>query len=177
MARCYSDAVPRKKPLPAIWLLSDARNDAVLERALKRLPRGSGFVFRHYHWPDELRRKRWKVLSRLARSRAITAVLSGSAAKARRWRADGSYGAHPGATLATAHSLREMRRARRAQAVLLSPVFPTRSHPGGKALGPLRFRLLASRSPVPVIALGGMNLRTVRRLKWPHWAGIDAFLR
>ncbi|MFN5818931.1 MAG: thiamine phosphate synthase, partial [Novosphingobium sp.] len=49
MERCYSDAVPRKKPLPAIWLLSDARNDAVLERALMRLPRGSGFVFRHYH--------------------------------------------------------------------------------------------------------------------------------
>jgi thiamine-phosphate pyrophosphorylase len=79
--------------------------------------------------------------------------------------------------LATAHSLRELRRARQAAAVLLSPVFPTRTHPGGKVLGPLRFRLLAGRSLVPVIALGGMNPRTARRLRWPRWAGIDAFLR
>jgi thiamine-phosphate pyrophosphorylase len=77
--------------------------------------------------------------------------------------------------LATAHSLRELARARRADAALLSPVFPTRSHPGGKVLGPLRFRLLAQRSPVPVIALGGLNPRAARRLKWPRWAGIDAF--
>ena len=165
------------KPLPAIWLMTDARNDAVLERALKRLPRGSGFVFRHYHLSKEQRRKRWNALARLARSRGIRAVLSGSAAQARCWGADGSYGAHPGATLATAHSQRELHRARRAEAVLLSPVFPTRSHPGSKVLGPLRFRLIAHRSPVPVIALGGMNARSARRLKWPRWAGIDAFLR
>ncbi|MEA3264820.1 MAG: thiamine phosphate synthase [Pseudomonadota bacterium] len=177
MARCYSDAVPQKKPLPRIWLLSDARNDAVLERALKRLPRGSGFVFRHYDLSETERRSRFAALARLARSRGIRVVLSGSSAQARRWGADGSYGAHADAALATAHSLRELRRVQRAQAVLLSPVFPTRSHPGGKVLGALRFRLLAVRSPVPVIALGGMNHATAKRLKWPRWAGIDAFLR
>ncbi|MCZ8018708.1 thiamine phosphate synthase [Novosphingobium sp.] len=177
MARCYSGPVPRKKPLPHIWLLSDARNDAALERAIKRLPRGSGFVFRHYHLPEGARRARFDRLARLARARGIAVVLAGSAAQARRWGADGSYGPHGDATLATAHSLRELRRACRAAAVLLSPVFPTRSHPGGKALGPLRFRLLAAHAPVPVIALGGMNARTARRLRWPRWAGIDAFLR
>ena len=165
------------KPFPNIWLLSDARNDVVLERALRRLPRGSGFVFRHYHLPDTERRVRFAVLARIARARGIRVILSGSAAETRRWGADGSYGGHRDATLATAHSLRELRRANRAEAVLLSPVFPTRSHPGAKVLGPLRFRLLAARSPVPVIALGGMNLRSARRLKWPRWAAIDAFLR
>lgn len=177
MARCYSDAVPQMKPLPRIWLLSDARNDAALERALKRLPRGSGFVFRHYHLPEAERRERFAALARMARSRGIRVVLSGSAAQARRWGADGSYGSHSGAMLATAHSLRELRQVRRAQGVLLSPVFPTRSHPGGRVLGPLRFRLLAAQSPVPVIALGGMNSAGSRRLKWPRWAAIDAFLR
>jgi thiamine-phosphate pyrophosphorylase len=165
------------KPLPNIWLLSDARNDAALERALRRLPRGSGFVFRHYHLPEPDRNARFKVLSRIARRRGIAVILSGSAALARRWRADGTYGTGIGATLTTAHSLRELRRAGRAAAVLLSPVFPTRSHPDGRALGPLRFRLLAARSLVPVIALGGMNARSAIRLKWPRWAGIDAFLR
>jgi len=177
MARCYNDAVPRKKPLPNIWLLSDARNDTVLEQALRQLPRGSGFVFRHYHLPKAERRARFMALARIARARGIRVILSGSPAEARRWGADGSYGAHGDATLATAHSLRELWRFTRAEAVLLSPVFPTRSHPGGKVLGPLRFRLLAARSPAPVIALGGMNPGAANRLKWPRWAGIDAFLR
>jgi len=30
---------------------------------------------------------------------------------------------------------------------------------------------------VPVIALGGMGRQRAKRLKWPLWAGIDAFLR
>ncbi len=177
MARCYSDAVPRLKPLPNIWLLSDARNDAVLERALQRLPRGSGFVFRHYHLPEPERRARFAGLARIAKARGIRVILSGPAAKARHWGADGSYGAHRHATLATAHSMCELRRASRAAGIMLSPVFPTRSHPGGKVLGPLRFRLLARRSPVPVIALGGMSSAANRRLKWPRWAAIGAFLR
>ncbi|MCZ8321681.1 MAG: thiamine phosphate synthase [Novosphingobium sp.] len=175
MARCYSGAVPQLKPLPNIWLLSDARNEAELERTLRRLPPGSGFIFRHYHLPEDARRARFYSLKRIARSRGIAVVLAGPPAMARRWGADGSYGGHPRASLATAHSLRELRRADRAAAVLLSPVFPTRSHPGAKVLGPVRFRLLAARSPVQVIALGGMSACAARRLKWPRWAGIDAF--
>ena len=77
--------------------------------------------------------------------------------------------------LATAHSLREIGLANRlrADAVLLSPVFPTRSHPDARTLGPLRFRLLAARARMPVIALGGMTASTARRLAWPRWAAID----
>ncbi|MBS3927731.1 MAG: thiamine phosphate synthase [Sphingomonadales bacterium] len=175
MAGCYSGAVPRLKPLPAIWLISDARNDAALEAALRRLPRGSGLVFRHYHLGEAARRARFDALARLARARGHVVALAGSRAQARRWGADKAYGA--GGHLVPVHDLREIGRAARAEALLLSPVFPTRTHPGAKALGPLRFRLLAARARVPVIALGGMNRRSAKRLKWPLWAGIDAFLR
>jgi thiamine-phosphate pyrophosphorylase len=171
------------QPFPALWLLSDARNDAVLERALRRLPRGSGFVFRHYHLPGPERLARFRQLQRVARARGHVVVLADSALTAREWGADGIYGA-PLALwprrgdllqLATAHSLRELAQAVRkgADAVLLSPAFVTRTHPGAPLLGPTRFRLLAARSPVPVIALGGMNPATARRLNWPHWAAID----
>lgn len=180
MARCYSGAMRSRQPLPKLWLISDARNDAVLEQALRRLPRGSGFVFRHYHLSEAERRARFTALARIARARGQVAVLAGSAAEARRWGADGAYGAArrivAGAAtlrLITAHSLQELRGACRADAVLLSPVFPTRSHPGGIALGPLRFRLIATRSTVPVIALGGMNPNTAKRLKHARWAAID----
>ncbi len=171
------------QPFPALWLLSDARNDAALECALKRLPHGSGFVYRHYHLPGPERLARFCQLQRIARARGHVVVLADSALTAREWGADGVYGA-PLALwprrgdllqLATAHSLRELGEAARkgADAVLLSPAFATRTHPGAPFLGPLRFRLLAARSRVPVIALGGMNAQTARRLDWPQWAAID----
>ena len=163
----------RLKPLPAVWLISDARNDAALESALGRLPRGGGFIFRHYHLPPAERRARFVVLARIARAHGHMVSLTGSRAMARRWGADLAYGT--GGHLVPVHSMREIGRATQAAALLLSPVFPTRSHPGGKVLGPLRFRLLAARAQVPVIALGGMNARSARQLGWPRWAGIDAF--
>jgi thiamine-phosphate pyrophosphorylase len=64
-----------------------------------------------------------------------------------------------------------------ADAVFVSPVFATASHPGAPTLGPMRFGLLAKRLPLPVIALGGMDARRFRRLKplGAHgWAAIDA---
>ena len=165
----------RLKPLPALWLVSDERNDAVLEAALARLPRGSGFIFRHFHLAPVQRRARFFALTRIARARDHVVALGGSRAEARAWRADLAYGS--GGDLVPVHSLRELARARQAVAALVSPAFATRSHPGAAPLGSLRFRLLAARARVPVIALGGMNPRTAKRLNWPRWAGIDAFLR
>jgi thiamine-phosphate pyrophosphorylase len=172
----------RHIPLPRLWLVSDARNDAALEAALRQLPRGSGFIFRHYHLPATERRTRFGTLARIARARGHVVVLSGSTKLARNWGADGAYGADlasgpAGLRLATAHSFKDLRRTIRADAVLLSPVFATRSHPRAKPLGALRLRLLAAQAAVPVIALGGMNPRCAKRLGWPRWAAIDAFLR
>lgn len=182
MPQCHPFQTNR--PLPDIWLLTDARNDGALEVILRRLPRGSALVFRHYHLPETERRTRFDRLKRIARAGGHLMILSGTAAQARRWGADGAYGAPPRLArgpavlrLATAHSLHELRKARRADAVLLSPVFPTRSHPGGPVLGPLRFRLLAARATAPAIALGGLNPCSARRLQWPRWAAIDGHLR
>lgn len=169
---------------PDIWLISDARNDATLEKALARLPRGSGLVFRHYHLPPVERRARFKVLARIARRFGHMVVLSGTPHAARRWKAAGAYGAPARLTegpatlrLVTVHTLRELAEAHRARAdmVLISPVFATRSHPGGNVLGPTRFRLLAARAQVPVIALGGMTPHRARRLPTRKWAAIQAF--
>nr|WP_243415089.1 thiamine phosphate synthase [Altererythrobacter segetis] len=175
--------MPARQTFPHLWLLSDERNDAALEGALRRLPRGSGFIYRHYHLPDGERAGRWFDLARIARARGHVMILADSSLTAREWGADGIYGApralYPTAsnllTLATAHNLTDIGLANRlrADAVLLSPAFPTRSHPNAPALGPLRFRLLAAHAQMPVIALGGMNPQTARRLDWPRWAAID----
>ncbi|RKF22515.1 thiamine phosphate synthase [Altericroceibacterium spongiae] len=182
--------------LPEIWLISDSRNDAMLEQSLAALPRGSGFIYRHYHLSAEAREARFKSLKSVARRYGHIVILAGPPPVARCWRADGVYGAAeqirkaPAGLLrlATAHSLREVGEAGRigADAVLLSPVFSTRSHPGGKLLGPLRFRLLAQRAAMPVIALGGMTRHKAAMLARGgplnrdhafHWAAIDGLSR
>lgn len=186
MVRCYSGPMPpRQSALPAVWLVTDARNDSRLEAALARLPRGSGLIYRHYHLDTARRRARFARLKGLARRRGHWLVLSGTAREARAWGGDGAYGtparlAHGPAALrfVTAHSLAEIAAARRARAdaILLSPVFATRSHPGARGLGPLRFRLLAARAGVAVIALGGMDAARARRIGAAHWAAIDGLI-
>lgn len=167
-------------PLPKIWLVSDARNDGELQRLLRRLPRGSGLIFRHYHLAPAERRARFEALRRVAWQRGHLAFLSADARTARAWRADGAYGSAAALAsgpalprLVTAHSLRELRGGR-GDACVLSPVFPTRSHPGAKTLGPVRFRLLARRARV--IALGGMTAERAAKLR-TAWAAIDGLSR
>lgn len=171
-----------RQTLPELWLVSDERNDGVLEAALRRLPRGSALIYRHYHLPPAGRLARFRTLARIANSRSIAVILADSAQTALEWRAQGAYAAPLALTrrrgvlrIATAHSLREIAQANRtgADAVLLSPAFPTRSHPEARALGPLRFRLIAGHAAMPVIALGGMTPRHARRLQWRAWAAID----
>jgi thiamine-phosphate pyrophosphorylase len=41
--------------------------------------------------------------------------------------------------------------------LFLSPLFPTQSHPGAPALGPLRWATLAKGLPAPCMALGGIT--------------------
>jgi thiamine-phosphate pyrophosphorylase len=51
-----------------------------------------------------------------------------------------------------------------ADAALVSPAFPTLSHPGAAALGPLRWAALAAATGRPAVALGGVAARSARRL-------------
>lgn len=172
---------PGEPSLPDLWLLSDARNDAALERSLAALPRGSGFVFRHYHLAEAERRARFAALAGLARKHGHLVVLSDEPARAVEWSADGVYGAAErviGAgilAIATAHDEAEIVAATgaNAAAIMLSPVFATRSHPAGEAIGAVRFHALAGLSPLPVIALGGMDASRARQLGWKRWAAID----
>ncbi len=99
--------------------------------------------------------------------------------RAEGWGEDYAYGSAPPASgvpwLATVHDGAEMDRAIDAGAVgvFLSPVFPTRSHPDAQVLGVHGFSVLAQRSPIPVIALGGMTAERAAELDWPRWGAID----
>ncbi len=164
--------MPRRQPLPRLWLMTDERQGDGLWEALERLPAGSGVVFRHYSLAPAERRRLFDRVRRVARRRRLLLLAGGGL------RGDGAHGGRgPGLRSASAHGLRELKTAERdgAKLVFLSPAFATRSHPGARALGPVRFGLIARQARVPVIALGGVDARKARRL--PHiygWAAIDA---
>ncbi|QPQ54526.1 thiamine phosphate synthase [Allosphingosinicella flava] len=172
-------------PIPRLWLMTDERLGDRLWAALERLPRGSGIVFRHYRLPKAERRKMFGQVARIARRRNLMLVAA-AADGLTTARLDGVHNhtgrphIHAGFRTASAHNLREVIAAcrRGADIVFLSPVYATRSHPGAKGIGALRFGLLARGSRVPVIALGGMNAARGRRMKGLGaygWAGIDAW--
>lgn len=163
----------RRQPLPRLWLMTDERQGDALWEALERLPKGSGVVFRHYGLARAERKALFERVRKTARRRRLLLLVGGEGL-----RGDGVHGGRRGGFSASAHNLRELKSAERsgAKLVFLSPAFPTRSHPNARALGPVRFGLIAARARVPVIALGGLDARKARRL--PHiygWAGIDAW--
>ncbi len=165
----------RRRQPPRLWLMTDERQGEGLWRALERLPRGGGVVFRHYSLPKPKRRALFDRVRAIASRRGLVVVVAGAPLPG----ADGVHGRRgSGLRTASAHNLRELKAAERAGAdlVFLSPVFATKSHPGARPLGARRFSLLAHQSRVPVVALGGVDAGNARRLGGAHgWAGIDAW--
>ena len=172
----------RHLALPRVWMLTDERQGDVPERIAARLPRHVGVVVRHYSLSLA---ERIALARRVARTGRFTAF-AGSIAEAQRARAHGVYGRSakrsPLPRLYPVHSRAEIVAAERAGAalMLLSPVFPTRSHRGAPALGAVRFGLLARQTRTAVVALGGMDARQAKRLGKlgaQGWAAIDAWIR
>lgn len=178
---------PRRGQPPARLLLSDPARLPDPRAAAARLPPGSGVLARGVA-PGLL-----PAVARLCRARRLVLLVSGEGRVALRLRAglhlpDRRPARHllpflaarragaPWAALSVAaHGRVGLARGRRLAAdfVLLSPVFPTRSHPGAPALGPWRFAALAARAGRPVLALGGMTHCNARRVPSAGFAAID----
>lgn len=174
--------------LPACILIVDSARLPDPERAIFALPRGSAVILRDYAAPD--RAARAARLARLCRRRRLRLLVAGGGRPAaavgagglhlpewlvaggdRRWR----LWRKPGwMVTAAAHSPRAIARARAAgcDAVLLSPVFPTASHPQAPALGPLLFAAWTRTAGLPVYALGGISPATARRLTGTRATGV-----
>ncbi len=75
---------------------------------------------------------------------------------------------------ASAHSARSLKHAENSKVdfILLSPIAPTKSHPGQIGMGFVKFARLARECHIPVIGLGGLTLQNILRLKSSGLAGI-----
>ncbi len=177
--------------IPQIWLLTDPRLDEALFASARALRRGSTIVLRHYDLDPAARRALFRQLRRIAKQRGHRLFLAGDTRSARCWQADGVHGREPKAASNTGfprsapvHDRRELREANRSGAdwLLVSPIHPTRSHPGANSLGPSAFRRLAAQAAKQgqVVALGGMTHRRfamMRALPVSGWAAIDGLRR
>jgi thiamine-phosphate pyrophosphorylase len=179
MRRAIGSGVARRNPIPVRWLMTDERMGDALWPALRRLPPGSGVVFRHYATPEGERRALLRRVLRLAQARGLVVVVAGGSSIP----ADGVHGRAVTQGIRTwpAHSRAEALAGVRtgADALFVSPVYATRSHEGAVGLGPARAARIGRGLGIPVVALGGMNesrWRRMRRFGFHGWAAIDAWI-
>lgn len=146
-----------------MWLFTDPRLGPDLLGIVRRLPPGSGVVFRHHALGPAERRALLRRLRRLAAVRQLRIVDD------------------VGGRIARVHSARELRRSLpgKPELLFLSPLFSTRSHPDWRPLGPMRAAALVRLAGRPVLALGGMDatrFARVEQLGFAGWGGIDAWV-
>ena len=176
----------RQRPWPRAWLMTDERMGEKLWAAIDHLPAtDAGIVFRHYETPRDVRAALARRVADICDRRSLTLAVAADVELARIVGADLVH--NPSEVPSdlpfsrAVHSLEEAGAAKAdgAALVFVSPVYPTRSHPGRKPLyRPLALRI-ARAADVPAIALGGMNPRKFARLEsegFYGWAGIDVWL-
>ncbi len=178
LAANYDRGDGRYTDWPALWLMTDAARLPAPQKAIAALPQDAGVIFRHYGVAG--RAALGAELRALCARKGLPFLVAGDLRLARALRADGLHLPEAQARQASAikrraprlwvtvaaHSLPALRRAQAAgaDAALLSPVFPTQSHPGAPTLGPHRFAQLVGAIALPVYGLGGVNEGNAARL-------------
>ncbi len=183
-ARALKEAASARAPF-SLAFMTDRRRIPDPEPVIRALPAGSAIIHRDYEDPRRENVAR-RVLA-IARGRGVLFLVGGDARLAAAIGADGVHlpsfarMSTPERTRglivsAACHNAADLDRAaaQGADVALLSPVFPTESHPGAEHLGPSRLKTLAARSRVPVLALGGVDETNAALLKGANVAGIAA---
>jgi thiamine-phosphate pyrophosphorylase len=174
--------------LPLLVFLTDPERTPDPEAVAERLPRGSAVVFRAFGKAGAVEAGRR--LGAVTRRRGLRLLAGADPALALAIGADGVHLperlSHRAAALrrarpdwlvtAAAHGTPAVLKAARAgaHAVLLSPVFESRSPSAGRPLTPLRFAAMTRQAPVAVYALGGVDGRTALKLIGSGAVGVAA---
>ncbi|SFK38222.1 thiamine-phosphate pyrophosphorylase [Caulobacter sp. UNC279MFTsu5.1] len=178
----------RGKPLPNLLFFTDPLRTPDPERVAERLPPGAAVVFRAFGAPDAAVRGRR--LREITRRRGLALLVGADAALALAVEADGLHlperlvstlpdlrAAHPDWLITVAaHDEAAARTgaAAGAAALVVSPVFPSRSPSAGAPLGVEGLKRIVEAARAPVYALGGVRADTVARLLDTGIVGIAA---
>lgn len=182
-ARALKEASGAQAPFSLVFM-TDRRRIAQPEPVMRAMPAGSAVIFRDYDDPRrENLARRYRAI---CKGRGVLFLVAGDARLAAAIGADGLHlpgggrsktnPAGPGVICVACRAAADLDRAGAlgADVALLSPVFPTLSHPEADHLGPARFRALARAAPLPVIALGGVDETRASLLRGANVVGIAA---
>ena len=166
---------PTPFPWPTAWLMTDARLGDQLWAILARMPAGSGVVLGNLALGEEV--------ARICGERRLVLSVTRDVSLAGRLGATLVHNPASPTALPFSLSVHDEAEARQAKAdvaalIFVSPIYPTRSHPGAATLGIDEAQRLAKLAGVPAIALGGMNeakFDALRSRGFTGWAGIDAW--
>ncbi|MDV7339861.1 thiamine phosphate synthase [Terasakiella sp. A23] len=181
---------------PPLFLMTDAKRLPDPSDFIPLLPKGSAVIVRHFS-EQEKTNIIFKIKP-VCRKHKIKILVSDSPSLALRHQLDGVHfpektvrkiagcgylrRARPSLIFTAAcHSARALNAAQKARldAVLISPIFATQSHPGGKTLGPWTFQKLSRTKGLKTYGLGGINPKTAQRLITSRacgFAGIGSLL-
>lgn len=169
------------RKIPALLLMTDAERLPDPSHLIPRLPARSAVIVRHFS--DKQKEEIILKIKSLCRKHKVKLLVSDSLRLAFKHRLDGVHFpeksvrkiANCGSLkrwpkrfffTAACHSERALHAAQKAgcHAALLSPVFPTQSHPGAKSLGTYQLTSLSHRSHLKLFALGGITQKTAQRI-------------
>jgi len=181
-------------PYPRIFMTDLVRTPDPVE-IIKKLNSDTAVIFRHYQ--SENKEKIAHQLMQVARTKKITLLVSGDYQLTRKIDADGLhipeyllYGEKSvdvfrnikpqWMVTAAVHSMRALKRAEKlgVDAVLVSPVFKTKSHDTANPIGVLGLAKFVQQTRLPVFALGGVtekNKKRVYKTGAAGFAGIGHF--
>ena len=177
------------KALPWLWVMSDSERLPDPAAIMPALPPGTALIVRHHD--AKTKSELGLRAMRVRRSAQVKILISEDWRTAAALRCDGVHMPEakvgrlaPGLRLwrkagrrlltTSAHGWAGLKKARlnKVDIVFLSPVLPTRSHAGQKALGRLAFAAMAQRAQIPLAALGGVDLSSLRNLNGTRVAAI-----
>ncbi len=178
----------RGKPLPNLLFFTDPVRTPDPERVAERLPAGAAVVFRAFGAPDAA--GRGLRLREITRRRGLLLLVGADEALALAVEADGLHlperlaanlptlsGAHPDWLITIAahdQAAAKAGAAAGADALVVSPVFPSASPSAGRPLGVEGLKRIVEAVETPIYALGGMRSDTVAQLADTGIVGIAA---
>jgi len=184
----FSPRIARGRVLPNLLFFTDPARVADPEAVALRLPRGAGIVLRAFGAPEAVDQGRR--LRAIADARGLILLAGAHPRLAEDIGADGLHMPerlsgeiprlrveHPDWLITVAaHDRPALTAAERleADAVVVSPVFPSNSPSAGAPLGVEGLNALVSATALPVYALGGVRADTAGRLSGSGVVGIAA---
>ena len=177
--------------LPPLVFVTDEKRSPDPKKNISQLPPGSGVLFRHYNYHK--RNELALSLRSICDDLSLTLIIADDLQLAIDVKADGLHlpeyrlkspskgvfkwrrNNNVFLTAAT-HSSRTTLKALRLNldAVFLSPIFRSASHPEVRPLGLMRFMQICNTINIPIYALGGINDRSAKKLPGSGAVGIAA---